>query len=129
MNTRKVNVSNTKMAGFLGNVYAHNNSMKLYHWAVTGTGSYARHIAIDQALESFTGVLDRLVETSIAMYGNLDITIPETKAPKDMVKHCQEFYDYVEKSREIFPEAFSQSIMDDYHEALQQLLYRMIRLQ
>ncbi|NLC24310.1 MAG: hypothetical protein GX776_07605 [Oxalobacter sp.] len=39
MSTRKVNVSHTKIAEFSGNVYAHHNSMKRYHWAVTGTGS------------------------------------------------------------------------------------------
>ncbi|MDR0934041.1 MAG: DUF5856 family protein [Burkholderiaceae bacterium] len=103
--------------------------MKLSHWAVTGKGSYARHMAIDEALNTLISVLDRLVETSIAMYGDLKITIPETKPPKDMVKHCQSFYAEVEKARDLFPEAFTQSILDDYHEALQQLLYRMIRLQ
>ncbi len=129
MSTKKDKVSTDKIAEFYGNVFAHNNSMKLYHWTVTGTGSYARHIAIDQALESLTEVLDRLVETSMAMYGDLDIVIPATSIPQDIVKHCQAFYDYVEKSRDLFPEAFTQSIIDDYHEALQQVLYRMTRLQ
>lgn len=129
MSTKKNKVSNAQIAEFLGQVFAHNNAMKLFHWRVTGAGSYAKHVAIDEALESLIDVLDRLVETSMALYGDLDIVIPETKAPKDMVKHCQAFYDYIEKSRALFPEAFTQSIMDDYHEALQQALYRMIRLQ
>jgi len=129
MSTKKAKASNAKIGAFLGNVYAHNNSMKLYHWSITGVGSYARHIAIDEALESLAEVLDRLVETSIATYDDLDIVIPEVKMPREMIKHCQSFYDYVEKSRPLFTEAFTQAIIDDYQEALQQLLYRVIRLQ
>lgn len=128
MNTKKTKVSSTKIAAFLGKVYAHNNSLKLYHWSVTGAGSYERHIALDQALESLSEILDRLVETSIALHGDLQIIIPETKAPKDIVKHCEAFYSEVEKSRGLFAEAFTQAIVDDYHETLQQLLYRMTRL-
>lgn len=120
---------NAEIAAFLGNIFAFNSSLKLHHWHVTGKGSYAQHIALDQAIESLLDVTDRLVETSYATKGDLNIAIPATKNPTDIVKHAEEFCNYTEAQRELFPEAFTQAIIDDYQEAIQQLLYRLKRLQ
>lgn len=120
---------NAEIAEFFGKLYSFNNSLKLYHWHVTGKASYAQHIALDQALESLPDTLDRIVETSYAFYGDLTISIPETQVPSDIVKHVSDFYKYVENQRELFTEDFSQSILDDVHETIQQLLYRLKRLQ
>lgn len=126
----KKNVSvNADIAKFVGKMFSFNNSLKLYHWHVTGKGSYAQHIALDQALENLLDVTDRLVETSYAVKGDLDIVIPETANPADIVKHAEEFFKYTESQRELFAEAFTQAIIDDYQEAIQQLLYRLKRLQ
>jgi len=114
---------------FFGKLYSYNNSLKLYHWHVTGKASYAQHMALDQALEDLADTLDRIVETSYAMLGDVSITIPQTKVPTDIIKHSVEFFDYVGTQRELFPEAFTQAIIDDYQEAIQQLLYRLKRLQ
>lgn len=119
----------TNIASFIGKLFSFNSSLKLYHWEVTGKGSYAQHIALDQAIESVLDVIDRVAETSFAMKGDLNISIPETKTPTDIVKHAEDFYKYVESQRELFSEDFSQSIIDDYQEAIQQLLYRLKRLQ
>jgi len=120
----------TKEIGtFLGKLYSFNNSLKLFHWHVTGTGSYAKHIALDQAIESLLDTTDRLVETTYAMAGDIEVVIPETKVPGDIIQHATDFYQYVEDGRKYFTEDFSESIIDDYHEAIQQLLYRLKRLQ
>ncbi|QIK60515.1 hypothetical protein G7050_12020 [Dysgonomonas sp. HDW5A] len=124
-----LNGSAAEVGAFLGKVVSFNNSLKLYHWHVTGAGSYAKHIALDQALEGLTEATDRLVETTYAMAGDITIVIPETKNPADIVNHVCGFYDVVEDARKYFSEAFTQAIIDDYHEALQQLLYRLKRLQ
>lgn len=121
--------SNQEISTFIGDVFSFNSSLKLYHWNVTGTGSYAQHIALDQAIDSVLDIIDRITETTYALVGTLQITIPETKTPNDITKHVSDFYNYVEKHRDLFPEAFSQSILDDYQEALQQLSYRLQRLQ
>lgn len=121
--------STAEVGAFLGKIVSFNNSLKLYHWHVTGAGSYAKHIALDQALEDLTEATDRLVETTYAMAGDITIVIPETKNPGDVVKHATEFYAVVDEAREYFTEAFTQAIIDDYHEALQQMLYRLKRLQ
>lgn len=114
-----------ELGTFIGEVFSFNSSLKLYHWHVTGEGSYAQHIALDQALESLLDTIDRIAETTYALLGDIDVVIPETKAPKDLKKFCTDFYHYVGKHRDLFPEDFSQAIIDDYQEALQQLIYRL----
>ena len=121
--------TNAKVATFVGKLFSFNNSLKLYHWHVTGKASYAQHIALDQAIESLLDVTDRVAETTYAMLGDIDIVIPETKTPGDIIKHAEGFFDYVGGQRDLFPEAFTQAILDDYQEAIQQLLYRLRRLQ
>lgn len=124
-----VKSANKEIADFIGQLFSFNNSLKLYHWHVTGKASYAQHIALDQAIDSLLDVIDRISETSFALKGDLDIVIPETKNPADIIKHAEDFYTYVELQRELFSEAFTQSVIDDYQEAVQQLLYRLKRLQ
>lgn len=121
--------TSVKEAGeFLGKIVSFNTSLKLYHWHVTGEGSYAQHIAIDQALGDLLDVTDRLVETTYAQAGDVEIVVPATIAPTNIIDHVSGFYDFVEESRKLFTENFTQAIIDDYHEALQQLLYRLKRL-
>lgn len=118
----------TKIGELFGRMFSFNAALKLYHWHVTGTGSYAEHIALDQAIETLTDVLDRIVETSYSLYGDINITIPSTPVPGNIEEYCQKFYDQVEEERDVFKETFSDSIMDDYQEGIQQLLYRLRRL-
>lgn len=112
-----------------GKIFSFNSSLKLIHWHVTGKGSYAAHLSLDQAIETLLDVTDRLVETGYALLGDLDIVIPETKRPDDFVGYIEAFYQYVEHQRKLFSDAFVQSILDDYQEGIQQLLFRLKRLQ
>ena len=121
--------SDSKMGQFFGELYSFNTSLKLFHWHVTGKGSYAQHMALDQALEDVSDALDRLVETTYAMKGDQNIVIPETKAPENIINHCENFFEYIDEKREMFKENFTAAILDDYQEAIQQLLYRLKRLQ
>lgn len=128
----KTNVSakiKAMMGEFFGRMHSFNSSLKLYHWHVTGHGSYAEHMALDQALGALTDALDRIVETSIALYGTIDIVIPATETPRNIVLNAEGFYNYVDEQRELFGENFTTAIIDDYQEAIQQLLYRLKRLE
>lgn len=113
---------------FFGEMFAFNNSLKLYHWHVNGPGSYAEHMALDQAIASLAPILDRLVETTYSLEGDVDIVIPQTQTPTDIAGHCQDFYDYIDEQSDMFEEEFSESILEDYQETIQQLLYRLRRL-
>src|ERR1700733_9756095 len=128
-------MANTKqnkneVAAFLGKLISFRSSLKLIHWSITGKGSYEAHISLDQAIESLVDITDRLVETTFALDGTLNIVIPETARPKDHIKHVEGFYKHVEDTRkQLFPESFSKSIIDDAQEAIQQLLFRLKRLE
>ncbi|MBF0577134.1 hypothetical protein IR022_14280 [Dysgonomonas sp. GY617] len=126
---KKVAAVNTEIATFIGEIFSFNSSLKLHHWHITGECSYSQHIALDQALEDLLDVTDRLVETSYAIKGDLEIVIPKTKNPVDIIKHIENFFAYSESQRELFTDAFTLAIIDDYQEAIQQLLYRLKRLQ
>jgi DNA-binding ferritin-like protein len=117
-------------ANFLGEMISFRNALKLIHWSITGKGSYEAHMSLDQAIDSLTDITDRLVETTFSMEGTLDIVIPETARPKDYIKYIESFYKQTEdKRKKLFPESFSQSIIDDAQEAVQQLLFRLKRLE
>ncbi len=129
MKQKKTKSLNAEIGEFAGRVFSFNSSLKLYHWHISGKGSYAQHMALDQALDDLLDVIDRLVETTYATKGDIEIVIPETKNPGDIVKHAEDFFNYSESQRELFSEAFTQAIIDDLQEAVQQLLYRLKRLQ
>jgi len=119
-----------KVAAFLGELISFRSSLKLIHWSITGKGSYEAHISLDQAIDSLVEITDRLVETSFALDGTLPIVIPETSLPGNHIKHIEDFYKHVEDTRkQLFSESFSQSILDDAQEAIQQLLFRLKRLE
>ena len=124
----KSDPKNKSVEEFFGRVVSFNNSLKLYHWTVSGPGSYAKHLALDEALGSLTDSTDKIVEVSYSLLGDLHIEIPSTKTPEDIVEHVSSFYYYLETSRELFAEAFIQAIFDDFQEALQSLLYKLRRL-
>jgi len=118
------------VTSFLGELISFRNSLKLIHWSITGKGSYEAHISLDQAIASLSDITDRLVETTFALEGTLNIVIPETARPQNHIRHIEDFYKQVkDASEQLFPESFSQSILDDAEEAIQQLLFRLKRLE
>lgn len=112
-----------------GQIFSFNSALKLYHWHVIGKGSYSQHMALDEAVNSLLKTTDSLVETTMSMHGDIEIIIPETCIPDDIIKYTKDFYLYMETQRELFSEAFTQSIIDGYQETIQQLLYKLQRLQ
>ena len=127
--TKEQKQTGTDYGRFFGEMYAFNNSLKLFHWHVSGPGSYAQHMALDEALTTLADAMDRIVETTYAMKGDIEVVIPQTNTPRNIETHCEKFFKYIDEQREMFEEDFSTAILDDYQEAIQQLLYRLKRLQ
>ena len=117
-----------EIATFLGELVSYRDSLKLYHWHVTGEGSYATHMAIDQAVDEINDPIDTLIETAYASVGDIDIIIPETKRPGNLIKHVESTYTKIDAARDLFKEEFMGGIFDDIQQANQQLLYRIKRL-
>lgn len=128
MITKKTTKPQHSYGDFIGRLYSFNTSLKLYHWDVTGIGSYAKHMALDQALDSLYDTTDSIAECTIALHGTLGTVVPKTVVPTDLESHIEEHYDYVDTCRDMYADIFMQSIIDDYQQALQQLLYRLKRL-
>ena len=119
----------TEDGRLVGEMSAVNNSLQRVHWHVSGPGSYAQHMALDEALTTLADAMDRIVETTYAMKGDIEVVIPQTNTPRNIETHCEKFFKYIDEQREMFEEDFSTAILDDYQEAIQQLLYRLKRLQ
>ncbi|MCC8036224.1 MAG: hypothetical protein LIO77_09915 [Rikenellaceae bacterium] len=120
--------ANPEIGKLFGQLYSFNESLKLYHWHDTGEGSYARHMATDQAVDTVRGLLDRLVETSYSVYGQIEIVIPQTGVPPCLVEAIKNTSELIARSQSLFQEGFLVSILDEYQEALHQLNYRITRL-
>lgn len=120
--------ANPKMATYLGELKAFTVGLKLYHWHVTGKGSYSEHIALDQLLEQLDDPIDRIVETAYALYGTLDISVDSIKRPADIKIYCNNMHNTVKKAYDLFTDSFQTSINDDIAEAIQQCLFRLNRL-
>lgn len=84
-------VDKNRIGEYIGECRSVMEGAKLYHWDVTGTASYAQHIALDQFIEQMNAPVDSLAETSIALYGDINITIPKTDKPTNIVDYINKF--------------------------------------
>ncbi|MCD7968853.1 MAG: hypothetical protein LUF87_00665 [Alistipes sp.] len=121
--------ANPMMGKFFGQLYSFNESLKLFHWNDTGAGSYARHMATDEAIGTLRDLLDKLVEVTYSACGEVEIVIPETSVPPCLKEAIKSACALIEDNRSLFTESFIDSILDEYKEALHQLNYRITRLQ
>lgn len=92
------------------------------------TASYAQHIALDQFIEQMNASVDSLAETSIALYGDINITIPKTDKPTNIVDYINKFRISTKNIRNILIENVQIAIVDTIDEAALQVLYRLKRL-
>lgn len=105
----------TDYGRFFGEMYAFNNSLKLFHWHVSGPGSYAQHMALDEALTTLADAMDRIVETTYAMKGDIEVVIPQTNTPPAISRRIARSSsntstNSVKCSRRIFQRPFSTTI-------------------
>ena len=116
-------------AEFFSSVFGFADKLKLTHWHISGEGSFSKHLALDEYRKTILKVLDRLVET---YQGNTEILegihIDGVTVPDDIIQCTKDFYSYVDRSRIIFSEKYTQSIIDDLQEAVSNMLYKLINL-
>lgn len=95
---------------------------------VTGTASYAQHIALDQFIEQMNASVDSLAETSIALYGDINITVPKTDKPTNIIDYFNKFRISTKNIRNVLVENVQIAIVYTIDEATLQVLYRLKRL-
>lgn len=61
---------------FCGKLLSCADKIKLAHFAVKGTGSYAKHTALGDLYNSFTDLTDEIVELIQGYKGILNISVP-----------------------------------------------------
>ena len=122
-------VDKNRIGEYIGECRSVMEGAKLYHWDVTlGTAYYAQHIALDQFIEQMNAPVDSLAETSIALYGDINITIPKTDKPTNIVDYINKFRISTKNIRNILIENVQIAIVDTIDEAALQVLYRLKRL-
>ena len=121
-------VDKNRIGEYIGECRSVMEGVKLYHWDVTGTASYAQHIAVDQFIEQMNASVDSLAETSIALYGDINITVPKTDKPTNIIDYFNKFRISTKNIRNVLVENVQIAIVDTIDEATLQVLYRLKRL-
>ncbi len=121
-------VDKNRIGEYIGECRSVMEGVKLYHWDVTGTASYAQHITVDQFIEQMNASVDSLAETSIALYGDINITVPKTDKPTNIIDYFNKFRISTKNIRNVLVENVQIAIVDTIDEATLQVLYRLKRL-
>ena len=99
------------------------------HLAHLKTGSYAKHVALD---EFYTGILDltdSLAEVAQGMYGKLDIKIPQVKENiNDPIKVLQGHMQKIERMGEDCDGRAVNKVLDDISTLYATTIYKLIEL-
>jgi len=119
-----------KTISFLINkIYSYKVKLKFAHWNATGQGSYAKHMAIDEAHDHIAKLLDKLVETTIGNGETIEFCMPETHEAPSIIEASEWMYYKIDYCRELFTESYSQAILDEIQECIKHLNYKLTRLQ
>jgi len=101
----------------------------VFHFAVTGKGSYAAHKALQNYYESIDGLVDGLVESYQGKYGLLSnyksYKIENYKNIKKIISYFDRLLDDVENLRESVEDGFLQNQIDTIEELINSTLYKL----
>jgi hypothetical protein len=105
------------------------NSSPQVHIFHNQTRIYSEHQALGMYYDDVLDIIDRLVETYTALYGEIEgyTSMPyKDYVDKDnTVGYFKALYQYVQTNRVIFKESFLQNIIDELSELLTQTLFRL----
>lgn len=96
------------------------------HFAVSGVGSYAKHVALGDFYEELQEITDRFAETHIGITGkfvpslSVSDNTDEVKLIRDIVRDADKIYDRVDTCL--------QSILDELKELCYKTLYKLTKL-
>lgn len=125
----KLNLSNITTTSKSDCCQFYTKLFELYNYAhiqhlVQKNRSYATHKAMEELYEYADDFLDSFIEMNFGLRGVEDIQV--TPIPVvDPVTYVQQFYDYVQESRFLFPESFLQNELDTLSGFLMSIKYKL----
>ena len=109
---------------FLSKLFYFQTATKFLHLKVTGTGSFAAHLALGDLYETLSELCDSLTETA-QTEEILNLThekILSSEINKDIIT---EMCTFVDSNRYVFPHSFQQNMIDNLTEKLALTKYKL----
>lgn len=114
---------------FFGKLFQIRDQIHLKHLRVSGTGSYATHIALNEFYDGILDLTDSLIESYQGKYGIINITIKESK-DTDVISLLKELASLTDGGSvyKMFKETWIQNELDTITKLTYQTLYKLQNL-
>lgn len=81
-------------------VFADRNAAHIAHWAATGAGSYAKHVALDGFYSALPDAIDKIVETYQGAFSLLGPIPPNDQEFTDIIDRLEDSVAWIEMNRD-----------------------------
>lgn len=118
-----------KPSEFFGKLLQIRDQIHLTHLKVSGIGSYAQHIALNEFYDEILDLIDILIESYQGKYGLLTLIIPESKVV-DPISAITDLANITDGglAYTIFKETWIQNQLDEISTLCYQTLYKLKNL-
>lgn len=123
---------NKKHAEFFGVLFQVRNQAHLRHLNPSNPGQLGsgwQHSALNSFYDGILEMTDSLIESYQGKYGLVELSVPEAKAPSDVIKTLKDLAEMTEKSvYETFPESWIKNQLDSMSELIYSTIYKLENL-
>lgn len=114
---------------FFGKLFQIRDQIHLKHLKVSGAGSYAQHVALNEFYDGILDLTDSLIESYQGKYGIINITIKESK-DTDAISLLKELASLTDGGSvyKMFKETWIQNELDTITKLTYQTLYKLQNL-
>lgn len=126
---KQINKPTNKPTEFFGKLFQIRDQIHINHLRITGTGSYAGHIALHDFYDEILDLTDTLIESYQGKYGILDITIPAS-SKTEAITTLEELAKLTDggNAYNLFKETWLQNQIDEISTLTYQTLYKLKNL-
>ena len=121
-----------KHSEFFGRLFQLRDQIHLRHLFPTNAGklgSFAEHSALNSFYESILNLADSLIESYQGKYGIVEINIPASKVPNNVIGLIKEFAAMTEKGAyDTFEESWIKNQLDGMSELAYSTIYKLENL-
>lgn len=113
---------------YINKLFTLKNVAQLFHWEVSGTGSFAAHKASETLYEELVPAIDEFVESYQGKYGLMKLTVDKSVSNQNFVAYLKSTAVYNEEAQSKFKESWLQNQVDEISKLLYQTLYKLENL-